>query len=46
MRSLEIDKHAPIKQTVFNIFTRSLYAILGLAKKSMTRHACHNLQYS
>jgi hypothetical protein len=30
MRSLEIDKHAPIKQTVFNIFTRSLYAILGV----------------
>ena len=27
MRSLEIDKHAPIKQAVFNIFTSSLYAI-------------------
>ena len=30
IRRLEIDKHAPIKQTVFNIFTRSLCAILGV----------------
>jgi hypothetical protein len=29
IRSLEIDKHVPIKQAVFNIFTGSLYAILG-----------------
>ena len=27
IRSLEIDKHVPIKQAVFNIFTGSLYAI-------------------
>ena len=29
IRRLEIDKHVPIKQAVFNIFTGSLYAILG-----------------
>ena len=27
IRSLEIDKHVPIKQAVFNIFTGSLHAI-------------------